>query len=205
MNKTLQTKSSNINIINFVMILGVFVFLTMGCQQITDLTKDSKKSHADTATNSNTTTNTNATANSNATANANANVNANSNVTANSNANTNDKNANAPVANPNASTEPTGTPKPPEVKAFENNLAGNWSDDTEKVVFSKDEVKFYDKSNGSLILTWKYNALDAKTVELTDKNGQKSKATMTFEDNNATLKWTDSYGAFTYKREAAKP
>lgn len=162
-----------------------------GCQQINDLTKDSKKSHADAATNSDTTANTKAAANTNS--------------NANSNANTNDKNANAAVENSNASTESAGTPKPPEVKAFENNLNGTWSDDRERVVFSKDEVKFYDKSNSSLLLKWKYNALDAKTVELTDAKGQKSKATMTFEDNNATLKWTDSYGNFTYKREANKP
>ncbi len=164
----------------------------MGCQQINDAVNG-------TATHSNTATN------SNATANTNANGNANSNVAANSNTNTNDKNSNTTVENSNASTEPTGTPKPPEVKAFESNLAGTWGDDKERVVFSKDEVKFYDKSNSSLLLTWKYNAVDAKTVELTDERGQKSKATMTFEDNNATLKWNDSYGNFTYKREAAKP
>lgn len=199
MKKTLRTNNSNNRIVILLMILGLSILLMSGCQQINDLTKDSKKSHADTAMNSNTVTNTNTntTTNSNATAN----TNANSNATANS-----DVNANATVENSNASTEPAGTPKPPEVKAFENNLNGNWSSADERVVFSKDEIKFYDKNgSSSSFLTWKYNAVDEKTVEITDENGQKSKATMTFEDNNTTLKWKDKMGDFTYKREAAKP
>jgi hypothetical protein len=92
-----------------------------------------------------------------------------------------------------------------EVKAFKNTLAGNWSDDKEKVVFTNEEITFYDKSNGTKVLVWKYIALDEKTVDLTDAHGIKSKATMTFEDNNNTLKWNDSYGNFTYKREANTP
>lgn len=89
MNKTLRTKSSNINIISFVMVFGVLVFLTMGCQQIND------------AVNSNTATNTNTTANTNATANANtnANTNASSDVTANSNANANISDSNKSADN----------------------------------------------------------------------------------------------------------
>lgn len=79
MNKTLRTKSSNLNIIKFVMIIGLFVFSMSGCQQINDAVNGNK------ATNTNTATNSNLTANSNASTNANA----NSNVTANSNANAN--------------------------------------------------------------------------------------------------------------------
>lgn len=194
MKNTLRTISSNNQIIKVMVIIGLFVFSMSSCQQVNDLVKDSKKSHADPATNSNTT------------ANANANSNPNSNTTANSNANTEDKNSNAKVENSNASTEPAGTPKPPEVKAFESNLNGSWVSDDERVVFSKDEIKFYDKQGStSPFLTWKYNAVDAKTVEITDEKGQKSTATMTFEDNNNTLKWKDKMGDFTYKREVAKP
>ena len=60
----MPTNNSNLNIINFVMILGVFVFLTMGCQQINDAVNSNKATNSNTATNRN--ANSNATANSNA-------------------------------------------------------------------------------------------------------------------------------------------
>jgi hypothetical protein len=63
MKNTLRTKSSNIQIISFVMIIGLFVFSMSGCQQVNDLVNGNK------ATNSNTATNSNATANSNTNAN----------------------------------------------------------------------------------------------------------------------------------------
>lgn len=168
-----------------------------GCSQVNDLVNANKASHTNTATNSNAAANTNE--------NSNANSNVNSNTAANSNANVSDKNSNAPVANSNVSTEPAGTPKPPEVKAFESNLNGSWVNSDERAVFTKDEIKFYSKSTNRPGMSWKYTAVDAKTVEITDENGQKSKATMTFENNNTTLKWKDKMGEFTYEREAAKP
>lgn len=162
--------------------------LMFGCQQVNDLVNGNKA------------------ANSNAAANTNATSNANSNAAATSNANTNDKNSNATVENSNASTEPTGTPKPPEVKAFENKLLGTWTDATERVVFSKDEIKFYNRSyDSNKATTWKYNAVDEKTLDITNQGGKKSKATMTFEDNNTTLIWNDEVGNFRYKRESDKP
>lgn len=198
MNKTLRTKSSNINIINFVMVLGVLIFLTMGCQQVNDLV------NGNTATNSNTTANTNA------------NSNANSNMTANSNANANTSasptnsaaNANNQASNTAANTATVtkeGVPLTAEEKVFANNLIGAWSSDNEKVVFSKDEIKFSDLQGGNPYLTWKYTIVDEKSVEITDERGQKSTATMAFEENNAKLRWKDKMGDFTYKREAAKP
>ena len=77
MNKILRTKNSNLNIINFVMIIGVFVLLTMGCQQANNLVSSN-------TANSNTATNSNATATTNATSKANS----NSAATTDSNANT---------------------------------------------------------------------------------------------------------------------
>ena len=77
MNNILGTKNSNINIINFVMIIGVFVLLTMGCQQANNLVSSN-------TANSNTATNSNATATTNATSKANS----NSAATTDSNANT---------------------------------------------------------------------------------------------------------------------
>lgn len=197
MNKTLRTKSSNINIINLLMVLGVLVFLTMGCQQIND------------AVNGNTATNSNTTANTNANSNANSNVAANSNANANTSASPTNSaaNANNQASNTAANTATVtkeGVPLTAEEKVFANNLIGTWSDDKEKVVFSKDEIKFFTKS-GQETLSWKYTIVDEKSVEITDENGQKSTATMAFEDNNTTLKWKDKVGEFTYKREANKP
>lgn len=203
MNKTLRTRNSNLNIINFVMILGVFAFLTMGCQQINDAV------NGNTAMNTNTATNSNSTANSNASSNANANGNAtaNSNANANTSASPTNSAANTQASNTDTNTATVtkaGVPLTQEEKVFANNLVGTWSDDTEKVIFSKDEIKFFSKS-GSPGLSWKYTIVDEKNVEITDERGQKSTATMTFEANNTTLKWKDKMGDFTYKREAAKP
>lgn len=206
MNKTLRTKNSNINIINFVMILVVFVFLTMGCQQINDAVNSNTATNTNTATNSNTTANANTTANSNANSNVTANSNANANTSAsptNSAANTNSQASNT-AAN-TATVTKAGVPLTQEEKVFANNLIGTWSDDNERVIFSKDEIKFYDKASNRSGFSWKYTIVDEKNVEITDERGQKSTATMTFEDNNATLKWKDKMGDFTYKREAAKP
>lgn len=195
MKETLGTKNSNNQIINLLMVLGVLVFLTMGCQQVNDLV------NGNTATNSNTTANTNA------------NSNANSNAAAKSNANTSASptnsaaNANNQASNTAANTATVtkeGVPLTAEEKVFANNLVGTWSDDKEKVVFSKDEIKFFTKS-GEETLSWKYTIVDEKSVEITDEKGQKSTATMAFEDNNTTLKWKDKVGDFTYKREANKP
>lgn len=199
MNKTIRTNNSNLNIINFVMVLGVFVFLTMGCNQINDAV------NGNSATNTNSATNSNAAANSNVNSNATANSNANANTSAsptNSSANTNTQASNT-AAN-TATVTKDGVPLTAEEKVFANNLIGTWSDDSEKAVFSKDEIKFFTKS-GSPGLSWKYTIVDEKNVEITDERGQKSTATMTFEANNTTLKWKDKMGDFTYKREADKP
>jgi cytoskeletal protein RodZ len=198
MKKTLRTKSSNIQIISFMVILGLFVFSMSGCQQVNDMVNGNK------ATNSNTT------------ANANANSNANSNMTANSNANANTSasptnsaaNANTQASNTAANIATTtkdGVPLTAEEKVFANNLIGAWSDDKEKVVFSKDEVKFYNLNGTTPNLTWKYTIVDEKNVEITDEGGQKSTAMMTFEENNTKLHWVDKMGDFRYKREANKP
>lgn len=179
MKNTLRTKSSNINIINFVMILGVFVFLTMGCQQISDAVNSNK------TTNTNTATNSNSNANSNASSNANANSNANSNVTANSNANAKNQTAE----------------KPPEVKAFENNLAGTWVSDNEKLIFGPDRYLRY--KNGKLAYNDAYRAVDKENIEYRTGEFRKGKSKITFENGNATLVWTDPYGqGGTYKRES---
>lgn len=135
-----------------------------------------------------------------------ANNNANANTSAspsNSAANTNSQASNT-AANI-ATTTKEGVPLTAEEKVFANNLIGAWSDDNERVVFSKDEIKFYDKASNRSGMSWKYTIVDEKNVEITDERGQKSKATMTFENNNTTLKWKDKMGDFTYKREAAMP
>jgi hypothetical protein len=189
MNKTLRTKSSNNRIVILLMIIGLFVFSMSGCQQVNDLVNGNK------ATNSNTATNSNATANSN--------TNANTSVSqSNSAANANNQASNT-AAN-TATVTKEGVPLTTEEKVFANNLIGNWSSDNEKVVFSKDEIKFFDKS-GNPGFTWKYTIVDEKSVEITDENDQKSTATMAFEDNNTTLNWRDREGDFKYKREADKP
>lgn len=206
MNKTLRTRSSNINIISFMMMIGLFVFSMSGCQQINDAVNGNKTANTNTTTNSNTMANTNANANTTANSNATANSNTNANTSAEpsnsaANANTQASNTAANIA----TVTKEGVPLTAEEKVFANSLIGTWSDDNERVVFSKDEIKFYSKSSNRLGMSWKYTIVDEKNVEITDERGQKSTATMTFEANNATLKWKDKVGDFTYKREAAKP
>lgn len=196
MKKTLTTKNFNRNVINSLLIIGLLVFVG-GCQQVNDMVNSGGNSTP--AANSNASANTNT--NSSVTANSNTNANTSASPT-NSAANA-DNQASNTAAN-TATVTKEGVPLTAEEKVFANNLTGAWSDDTEKVVFSKDEIKFFSKS-GSPGLSWKYTIVDEKNVEITDENGQKSTATMTFEDNNTTLKWKDKMGNFTYKREAAKP
>lgn len=83
MNKTLRIKSSNINIIRFMVMIVLCVFSMSGCRQANDLANANKATISNTAANTN--------------PNANANSNANSNLTASSNANTEDKKSNAEI------------------------------------------------------------------------------------------------------------
>jgi len=177
--------------------LAVCLFM-FGCQQVNDLVNGNKATNSNTA-NSNASTNANA--NSNVTANGNANANTSASPT-NSAANANTQASN--TAAETATETKAGVPLTQEEKVFANSLIGTWSDESERVVFSKDEIKFFTIS-GKPGLTWKYTIIDEKNVEITDENNKKSTATMTFENNNTTLKWKDKMGDFTYKREAAKP
>ncbi len=198
MNKTLRTKSSNNRIVILLTVLGLSVILMSGCQQVNNMVNgNTTTANGNTATTGNTTANTN----SSTTANSNANANTSASPT-NSAANANNQASNT-AAN-TATVTKEGVPLTAEEKVFANNLVGTWSDDKEKVVFSKDEIKFFSKS-GAPTLSWKYTIVDEKSVEITDENGQKSTATMAFEDNNTTLKWKDKVGEFTYKRESDKP
>ena len=201
MNKTLRTKSSNLNIIKFVMIIGLFVFSMSGCQQINDAVNGNKATNTNTATNSNLTANSNASTNANANSNVTANSNANANASASPTTSATNSQASNTAANI-ATVTKEGVPLTQEEKVFANNLIGTWSDDREKVVFSKDQIIFNESGNS---VTWKYTIVDEKNVEITDEKGQKSKATMTFEENNTKLHWVDKMGDFKYKREAAKP
>ncbi|MBK7707233.1 MAG: hypothetical protein IPJ30_16120 [Acidobacteria bacterium] len=83
MNETLRIKSSNINIIRFMVMIVLCVFSMSGCRQANDLANANKATISNTAANTN--------------PNANANSNANSNLTASSNANTEDKKSNAEI------------------------------------------------------------------------------------------------------------
>lgn len=197
MSKTLRTNSSNNRIVILLTVLGLSVILMSGCQQVNNMVNGNTTANGNTATTGNTTANTN----SSTTANSNANANTSASPT-NSAANANNQASNT-AAN-TATVTKEGVPLTAEEKVFANNLIGTWSDDNEKVVFSKDEIKFSDKQ-GAPTLSWKYTIVDEKSVEITDENGQKSTATMAFEDNNTTLKWKDKVGDFKYKREAAKP
>ncbi len=175
--------------------MALGVLMMSGCQQVNDLVN--KPANTNTATNSNASANTNT--NSNATANSNANANTSASPT-NSAADSNTSASNT-AANI-ATTTKDGAPLTAEEKVFANRLIGNWSSDTEKVVFTKDEITFTE--NGSKT-TWTYAIVDEKNVEITDERGQKSKATMTFEENNTKLHWVDKMGDFRYKREVNKP
>lgn len=188
MEKQLKNKSHNRQFITFLMV-GLLSFLLFGCQQVKEMTK-SNTNNSDNKSVENTNT-----------------LPENSHISV-ENSNKSVENSNKSVENSNTSTEQANTastPKPPEVKAFENSLIGTWSDANEKVIFAKDEIKFYGKGTDQLDLTWKYNVVDEKTVEITDENGNKSSATMSIEDNNTKLAWKDKVGSFVYTRESSKP
>lgn len=199
MNNTLRTNNSYINIINFVMILGVFVFLTMGCQQIND------------AVNSTPATNSNATANSNS--NANTNSNANSNVTANSNANANTTGPTNSATNTNNQASNTATntatapkeevPLTPEVKEFKVNLVGEWATTDGTQIWRFDETKLESKftNANSFSNPLSYRVVDEKTIEFDGS----SKATITFEDNGNTLTWVNQGDRRTFKLKRVNP
>lgn len=181
--------------------MALGVLMMSGCQQVNDLVN--KPANTNTATNSNASANTNT--NSNATANSNANANTSAsptNSSDNSNTSASSTAASPATAANIATTTKDGAPLSAEEKVFANNLIGNWSDAREKVVFTKDEITFTE--NGSKT-TWTYAIVDEKNVEITDERGQKSKATMTFEENNTKLHWVDKMGDFRYKREVNKP
>jgi hypothetical protein len=173
MKKTLRTKSSNINIISFMVILGLFVLSMSGCQQINDMVNSNK------ATNSNTTANTNA------------NSNSNSNVTANSNANTSVVPSNS-AANTNnqASNSATATkeevPLTEEAKVFKNNLVGSWTNGKETLIFDENKLKVKERASD----IHSYQVVNENTVELKrDSDGYPWKATMKIEDDGNTLLW----------------
>lgn len=192
-----QLNNNSHHIITFCMV-GLLAFLLIGCQQINEVVNTNANRNN---SNSKLVENTN-------TPSENTHISVENSNTLVENLNTSVENSNTSVENSNTSTEQAksaSTPKPPEVKAFENSLIGTWSDANEKVIFAKDEIKFYGKGTDQLDLTWKYNVVDEKTVEITDENGNKSSATMSIEDNNTKLAWKDKVGSFVYTRESSKP
>ena len=198
-------KNFNQNIINSLLIIGLLVLVGGGCSQVNDMVNGNEATNTNTATNSNLATNSNASANTNVNSNTTANSNANANANTSASPTNSAANANTSASNTAANIATTtkdGAPLTAEEKVFANNLIGTWSDDREKVVFSKDQIIFTEGGNS---VTWKYTIVDEKNVEITDEKGQKSKATMTFEENNTKLHWVDKMGDFKYKREAAKP
>lgn len=116
------------------------------------------------------------------------------------------ENINAPTANSNTSVNKLNSAdekKLPKVKAFEDKLIGNWSDDKEKVTFTKDEMKFYEL-DGTLKMITPYRVLDENKVELKLPEGVIVVNSMVFEDNDATLVWKNDIAKFVYKREPSK-
>lgn len=91
--------------------------------------------------------------------------------------------------------------KSQDPKFLEKNIAGYWGlAKAETLIFRQGELKHYD--SGNLRATFSYRVLDNSTVELTDKNGKKSRAKVHFFDNT-TMVWDEpSYGRGTYKRQS---
>ncbi len=181
MKKTLRTKSSNINIIGFAVIIGLFVFSLSGCPQVNNMV------NGNTATNGNTAANNNATANTNAGSNTTANSNANANTSAlptDSPANTN-KQASNTAANTAAATKEE-VPLTEEAKVFKNDLVGKWTDGNETVTITENKIE----TTVAPGKTHTYRVVNEKTVEATqDSNGTPWKATMKIENNGNTLLW----------------
>ena len=188
MKKQLKNNGFNRQITKFLMV-GLLTFLLIGCDQVKELSQSNTNSSDNTSVeNTNTPSE-------------------DSHISV-ENSNISVEDSNTTVENSNTSTEEVNSAieeKPPEVKAFENNLIGTWSNKDEKAVFGNDEIKFYNTGSDQPSLTWKYSVVDEKTVEITDQNGNKSSATMSLEDNNTKLVWKDKMGSFEYKRESSKP
>ncbi|MBK7704904.1 MAG: hypothetical protein IPJ30_03800 [Acidobacteria bacterium] len=171
--------SSNNRIAGLLMILGLFVILMPGCQQINDAVNK--------PANSNSTANSNASTN----ANANSNVTASSNASANSSAlptepaaNTNNQASNSAANTATATKEQV--PLTEEAKVFKNDLVGKWTDGNETLTFTENKIE----SSQTRGKTHTYRVVDEKTIEATqDWNGTPWKATMKIEDNGNSLLW----------------
>ncbi len=180
----MRTKSSNNRIINFMVILGLFVFSMSGCQQVNDIVNSNKAANSNTTANSN--ANTTSNANSNVAANSNANANT-SVVPSNSAANTNNQASNT-AAN-TATDNKAEVPLTPEAKAFAFSLIGEWDfGGDRKVTFAKDTYEV--KQGNRMLDKGSYRVLNENTVEINSVQ-QKNKwnATMKVEDGGNKLDW----------------
>lgn len=208
MNKTLRTKSSSINIINFMMIIGLFVFSMSGCNQ-SQIDEIKKRVSS---TNSNPSSN-NATTNNNTTANANVNSNetANNKTAANTNVNSNDNSSNNvdSAANTNNQASNTAAQKQINIEAFFGSYLGFDNATSGKYNLSKPAV--VSRVEGETVKITNFGGFDSfinvkikpdnnpsstaivSDIEFTDTGGRKFKGTANFSGNKITGQYRVTY------------